>query len=262
MTDKALVERQTGARLVETYAAAARKVEEGFELLAQAERELKAAGLLGRYKGVFHDGRRALDVSDLVETSRAHLLRSAWEFVVSRLDFRNMLSLAKQERLDEQLSSGELPPFTLENIAAFLDEFSKSYDSVIEEAVREVYDHFRPTTSWANHYKTNENNRYGFGSKLIVTGAMTGYGVSVYAQKWLRALDRAFHLLDGKGVPKYPGDLVTRISDAQRRREKAAETPYFSAKWFKNGNLHITFRRADLLEMFNRIGGGARLKAA
>ncbi|WP_459933881.1 DUF4942 domain-containing protein [Fundidesulfovibrio butyratiphilus] len=34
------------------------------------------------------------------------------------------------------------------------------------------------------------------------------------------------------------------------------ETSYFQCKWFKNGNLHIVFKRLDLLEKLNRIGAG------
>jgi len=32
-----------------------------------------------------------------------------------------------------------------------------------------------------------------------------------------------------------------------------AENDYFHLRWFKNGNGHLTFKRADLVEQMNRI---------
>ena len=38
------------------------------------------------------------------------------------------------------------------------------------------------------------------------------------------------------------------------------ETPLFGFRVFRNGNLHIEFKRPDLLDRLNRIAGGARLR--
>lgn len=35
---------------------------------------------------------------------------------------------------------------------------------------------------------------------------------------------------------------------------------YFRCRWFKNGNMHIEFLRADLLAEFNKIVHGATLR--
>ena len=35
---------------------------------------------------------------------------------------------------------------------------------------------------------------------------------------------------------------------------------YFKFKWFRNGNLHIEFKREDLLTELNRVGGEGQVK--
>jgi len=56
-------------------------------------------------------------------------------------------------------------------------------------------------------------------------------------------------------TPKYPDDFITALSEAIRKNAPSAETPYFLCKWCKNGNLHIEFRRPDLLRRLNQFGG-------
>ena len=102
-------------------------------------------------------------------------------------------------------------------------------------------------------YKTNQ--RYHIGKKVILICAVSSYGIQSGTSQHLRALDNVFHRLDGKGTPKYPDDLVTGLSETIRKKAAVAETPYFRCKWYRNGNLHVEFKRLDLLKELNRIGG-------
>ncbi len=127
---------------------------------------------------------------------------------------------------------------------------------MFEEAIKEVFDFLRPG-KWCSH-KTN--NRFEVGKKVIIDwGIDTSYGMlrPVYQKEQsYRALDNIFHLLDGKGVSKYPGDFVTALSAACRKKEWECETEYFKCKWYKRGTLHIEFKRLDLLKELNRRAGG------
>ena len=40
------------------------------------------------------------------------------------------------------------------------------------------------------------------------------------------------------------------------------ETPYFKGRVFSNGNMHLEFKRRDLLKRLNQIAGGRRLRKA
>jgi hypothetical protein len=63
-----------------------------------------------------------------------------------------------------------------------------------------------------------------------------------------------FHQLDGKRPPDPQAGLVAKIDIADRAGVRECETEYFKCKWFQNGNLHLQFKRLDLLKEFNRIG--------
>lgn len=66
----------------------------------------------------------------------------------------------------------------------------------------------------------------------------------------LQSLDTIFHLLDGRGIPteSHYGPLVSAI---EAEDGKIGETEYFKYKCFKNGNLHLEFKRSDLVDEFN-----------
>jgi hypothetical protein len=81
-----------------------------------------------------------------------------------------------------------------------------------------------------------------------------------YAKKQhLQALDNVFHLLDGQGIARYPNDLATAIDTVGNKGGQECQTSYFRCKWFRNGNLHITFERLDLVQEINKRAGASGL---
>ena len=68
-----------------------------------------------------------------------------------------------------------------------------------------------------------------------------------------------FSALAGEGMISNNGwsDLNHAIRETQT---SDGESRYFRFKCFKNGNLHLEFKRADLVEQFNRMAGGRRLR--
>ena len=67
------------------------------------------------------------------------------------------------------------------------------------------------------------------------------------------ALDRAFHILDGAGIPGgYQSPLVDAINTSGNKG--VGETAYFSFRCYENGNLHLKFLRLDLVKELNRRG--------
>ena len=81
----------------------------------------------------------------------------------------------------------------------------------------------------------------------------TKFRVSYHYENQLRALDNVFHMLDGKPLSTYRnGDLINAINESERG---AGETEYFRYKSFLNNNLHLEFRRMDLVQRLNEVGG-------
>lgn len=220
-----------------------------------------------------HRHARSPDLEKPDETIR-ELSRSVWSSLVSRLELRKMMSLKRIAELDKQLETGEdLPPLTASNVLAMLETTLNSAGQMLEEKVLECYEMLRPCGWSLRDYKTNQKSaQAGVGHKVIMAwtvrrsyssngGFEVQYGGS---QDKLRALDQVFHLLDGK--PQANGSWAGELCDAIRAQtvggKNAFETQYFRGRCFANNNLHLEFKREDLVGKFNLIAGGARLNNA
>jgi hypothetical protein len=82
-----------------------------------------------------------------------------------------------------------------------------------------------------------------------------GSGWSTYGngREKLSDLDRVFHVLDGKKPPE-DSNAADVISRAYGQKQHVVDTPYFSARLFPgNKNIHLTFKRLDLVDRANDI---------
>lgn len=99
------------------------------------------------------------------------------------------------------------------------------------------------------------NNRWKLGKKVIIgymveTGYREGWRLKYHNEGKLIALDNVFHLLDGRGPLKtHNGPLYDAIyaSDGQ------GETDFFRFKCYRNNNLHLEFKRMDLVNKINKV---------
>ena len=153
------------------------------------------------------------------------------------------------------------------NLIAMLEGTLAKMGQYIEDAVREVYDYLRPSPEcWRfKEYNTNQKSQFELSDRVILSGAIDTYrgnhfSVNHYRHDMIRAIDNVFHTLDGKGLVKtYDGELCNAIEKCLRT-EGGGLTTYFEFKCFKNGNLHLKFRRPDLVARLNQIAGGMTLK--
>jgi len=68
-------------------------------------------------------------------------------------------------------------------------------------------------------------------------------------------IDKVFYALDGKGIPPgYNTPLVDAINNTPTSVGHG-ETEYFKFKCYQNNNLHLNFKRMDLVKKLNRIAG-------
>lgn len=198
--------------------------------------------------------------------------RDAWRVIVDKLNVRKLMSSKRSHQLDELLEKGKveiedgtfqtLPPLTEQNILAIIQSFVDNAESFLVEAVREEYDYWKPGRGH-REYKTNQQHAFKLEKKLIKGYAFRTWsyggttsigGMNQDTQKHLCALDNIMHLLDGKGQVKgWCGPAVDAINTANQNRIMSAETDYFKIKWFNNGNMHLEFKRLDLLDKFNEI---------
>jgi hypothetical protein len=254
-----LVPTATIAAVCQAYHDSAADVREAFRLLHQTDKRTKMV-LANEYPHFLPD-HWYLHGNEAQECV-VRLRREAWWYIYRQTRVWEICSIKQREELEKEAREGDLPEVTELNVLAFLEKLQASLPDMFEQALKEVFDWLRPQRGWGGEYKTN--NRFAIGRKVIL-----GYCVDetwrgrfdVYYGKrqHLQALDNVFHLLDGQGVSRYPHDLVTAMNATGQKGGQACETDYFRCKWFRNGNLHITFKRIDLVTEINKRAGASGL---
>jgi len=204
--------------------------------------------------GLSYDGHRNIDMDDMFKAME----RRAWDVLVDTLGIKNVMSVAKRKVFDEQLKSGELPSVSEQTIIATLVGLTDQAQDFAKEAAREVFDMLRPQGHWGGQYATN--NAFRVGRRVILPwkveqGYSGGFRVHYGSEQTLTAIDGIFHLLDGKGIMREnKGPLVKAINDGDKSGR--GETVYFRYKCFKNRNLHLEFKRLDLVKQLNGLAAG------
>ena len=252
-----IIKHMPARAMIENYHAARREVQEAFCLLGAAKKRLTAA-FGPYYDRVLPDNCRDYNLEREALTTLEIIRRNAWKGVIEKTRIEHLISHKRKEQLNDQLERGELPELNIQTLTDMLAELSGSMDRYFKEAAEELFEWLRPRRSG---YRTN--SEFEIGKKVIISYAMdTSYSVSFnhHTEHRFVSLDNVFHLLDGKGVAKYPDDAVTKIKTAIDAKKQECETDYFHFRWYQNGNMHLTFKRSDLVAELNRIGGGNRIK--
>lgn len=268
MSSTDLTRATTIRALVAAFQEAAQTVRVTFAAIAEAESKLNAVYTLGEsHRDIRIDasrGRWANNFADPDDTIE-RMKRAAWSVIVDRLELRRMMSIKRWNEMEHQLSKGELPAITDENVQAFARGALDSLPEMLTEAVTEVFEWLRP---WRSEYKTN--SKLEIGRKVVLQ-----YIVERADLRWtwsprvnyrytqnLTAMENVFSALDGKGqVSKVHYSALQNAINASAPSCRG-ETDYFRFRVFKNGNMHLEFKRLDLLDRFNKIAGGKRMRPA
>ena len=266
MHNTEMIQRDTVTQLVENYEAAVTDITHAYKLLHEAKNRLNASFGMGQRIHSFDvlpNGyhRSATLSNDSLDQVMAQIKLDAWRVLMERLELRKLLSIARRQELDKQLSDGKgLPDITMENVWGMFESAVSNVDRYMEEAVLEVFEFLRPPSS---QYKTN--TEFELGKRVVLKWYVepnytkSGFTVRYSYDAHITALDNAFLRLDGKGlISTYHGPTHDAIKLAGRNG--LCETDYFKLRCCLNGNLHLEFKRMDLVERLNAIAGGARLR--
>lgn len=275
--DKELVPYTTAEQMASTYREATARIKAAILEIGQQCHLLREAYQAASYDfdiGLNFRGNREGDCSEkAADDILAKMKLTAWAAVINKLNIRRLMSSQRIEELDAALEIGrhrysdaakqEWPELTAENIRSVAQGYAMSATDFLEEAVREEYDFWRPRReSHDGHYKTNSDWHL---PRKVIRGCMVerGYGSGLYHcsyrnQAHVTALDSIMHMLAGLGpVTSHKGPLASAI---EMSPTGTGETEFFRFKCFKNGNLHLEFRRQDLLDLFNQVAAnGDRL---
>jgi len=251
--------------MVAAYNDALNEIGRAYDLLASAQQRLTVA-FEARYgfdvnpdKYLYGDDRVGADRTKKV-TEQLH--KTAVAAIVEKLKIRPMLSEKRLKQLDEQLEKGnDLPEISEQGIEGFVEGIAGNLGTYFAEAVDEVFEWLRPRQS---EYKTN--TEFEVGERVVLCAMVERdyskpFRANSYRQQRLTALDNVFCYLDGKGKPEngtYHGPLCDAIEAVDA--SGYGQTDYFEFRCYRNGNLHLKFRRMDLVKQMNAMAGGNRLR--
>lgn len=256
-------------QLVHEYQKAVGDIREGYRLIHEAETRLNESfttegsmcGLHIRdssnFRGHFGNPDTVLD----------NLKRDTWRILVDRLDIKRALSNKAKKQLDEQLERGKLPDITVDEVLGFAQAYVQHLPRLLEEAIKEVFDLLRPRSMWGKKYKTNtefEISQRAILPRMIEEPRWSStYRVNYHHTQELTALENVFSALDGKGqmTKGWQSDLQMEIEKLPHSGNGRGETEYFKFRACKNGNLHLEFKRMDLVKRLNEVAGGKNLKS-
>lgn len=184
--------------------------------------------------------------AEVVENLRRDLDGSVWNHIMGALGLLNLMDAQAMTEFREQNEKAP-PEVTRDNLVATFERLTADSDALFRRGVINLFQ--KLDRSFAS------NPAYRLGDKLVFTGALSEFGGWSHwnnRQAEMRDLDRIFHIMDGKAPKDHGGDASAMIS-ATRKAPATVETDYFVCKLFKNRNLHVAFKRQDLVAKVNRI---------
>ena len=248
-----LVTRKTVEELVREWNMASHLLQTGLETLKQAEEHFRAFDGPGSHYDLclFTHSDYTMDYDRKITRLKA----AAWRYLVDRIELKKMASVKRAGEIDRQINEGtDLPDITMDNLFGWLQSLDGQAKKFLVEAIVEVFEFLRPPSL---RYKTNSGFKVGrrviLANRVEKAWSGTKFRVSYHYENQLRALDNVFHMLDGTPLSAYRnGDLINAINESGRG---AGQTEYFRFKSFLNSNLHLEFKRMDLVQRLNEVGG-------
>lgn len=190
---------------------------------------------------------------DFLKSARFITDRRVWGHLVGMTDLENLMDKTAKDQFRQQLMT-DPPEVTVENVYATLEQFAADAGTIWKRGIAAAF------SSLDRRFRSHDGWRVG--SRMIFDRAIDEYGYwSRFSNRAdsLRDVERVFFMLDGKSPPDRYAGVVGAIETSRRHgrgaRQSEAETEYFKARCFKNGNLHLWFKRDDLVERVNRLLG-------
>jgi hypothetical protein len=219
--------------------------DDALRLIADARKITeKAAALLaphGRYLMP-----RGATIQDEETKIRREVDAGMWRRAFDLTGFKQLMDAEAVAEFERSLHP-KTPEFTMDNIRATLIDLRLKADSMFRRGVFNVFRYL------SDDYRTNQKEPFRIGSKVVMTWMISpsytrGLCIRSGSEDKLNDLDRVFHTLDGKLFN--PRTLESAMNAAFNDR-LVFENDYYRAKAFKNGNMHMEFKRADLLDKVN-----------
>jgi hypothetical protein len=254
--DTEMIPRETLNNMVDVYQKSLIEIEKAYAILHNAKQMLQSA--YGQHIGYDIIPRNSYD--DL----KGILKKKAWEIIIERLELNKIMSIQDLDKIRRNFEDiKKIPEIDLPTVMDIVIGMVSNQQDYAKRLVDEVYEILTPGRSDRNKYKTNASfSRRAVGRKVILTYRVffeygntfsAGYNRGVDE---LMAIDRVFYALDGKSIlggNSYRSPLVDAINTT--KKDGLGETEYFKYRCCLNKNLHLEFKRLDLVRKLNQIAG-------
>lgn len=175
--------------------------------------------------------------------------RDMWRGFIINTPLGSLMDVEEKRKFEKSLE--EIPPeCTPETVFATMARLAGDAGSIFRRGMANAFSRLN------RDYKSHDG--FKIGDRVIMHGLVTGNGgwryLNHYTEGYLADVDRCFHVLDSKQQPDYQTGICAAMRTAlTEKNTDTVETDYFTVKWFGNGNAHIRFRRADLVEKANKL---------
>lgn len=182
-----------------------------------------------------------------LEDSIKELDRMYWRQSFDHTGLMQLLDAQSKKKFDRDLQESP-PEFTIENVQSSFIDLSKNAVKMFEDGAVNVFRRL------SNRYSTNDS--FKIGEKIVMTYMVEprwGRGLQLrhgHGEDEINDIDRVFKTFDGK---RHVERALSCAMNMALQDGGHYEDEYFTAKAFKNGNLHLRFRRPDLVEKVNLI---------
>ena len=237
--DTFIVKRQSLSDFCDHRANMARLIAEHYEHFKMIDAEM--------HKFYQYGMPRAVSPHDNFEVAIKDLDRMYWRQSFEHTGLMQLLDAQSRKKFDDSLQHNP-PEFTLANVQSSFLELAQKADTMFADGVVNVFKRLKHEYARHDSFKVTERVIMSWMVEpSYKRGMQLRYGMSTDK---INDIDRVFKVLDGK---KHNARELSCAMNAGFENCGFFEDEYFTAKPYKNGNLHITFKRADLLDKVNQL---------
>lgn len=189
------------------------------------------------------------DRAEFLEAATAQVDREAWHHLLAVSGLERLMDRRAKAEFAEQLKKAP-PPLSADDCRTTMQALFDDAGMIFRRGIADTF------SSLDRRFRSHDG--FKIGSRIVLSRAFTDLGMWNHfsdAEATFRDVERTFHLLDGSSQPDLDAGIIGAINAARPRGLQAnaftVESDYFRVRVFKNGNLHVWFKRDDLLERVN-----------
>ena len=236
---------------------AADQLSAAYEVMGEADEAAKLAhrGFRGHRSDVSEEkalkrlSRGRFDADESIEAFRLELDAAIWTRIIEETQIDQLMDFTERREFEAALRK-DVPPATAENIFATMERLTGDADLIFKRGIARCFAKLDPAFKSHDCFK--------IGKRMIFTYAFTDSGYLNWGElrDTLNDVERVFSRLDGR--PTW-GSILHALEMDRRgrygRRQSETDTSYFTARGFKNGNLHLWIKPEckPLLDRVNRL---------